>query len=77
MGDPDKDAAGHGEVENLLGTAYVLAAQRGHPRADLRRMVELLELAVGASHADHPDHPARLSNLGSALRLLHAARRDL
>jgi CHAT domain-containing protein/tetratricopeptide (TPR) repeat protein len=67
MGDPDKDAAGHGEVENLLRAAYELAAQRGHPRADLRRMVELLERAVDASPANHPDHPARLSNLGSAM----------
>jgi hypothetical protein len=49
MADPDKEAAGRGEVENLLGAAYVLAAQRGHARADLRRMVELLHRSTARS----------------------------
>ena len=56
-----------GEAENLLGAAYMLAAQRGHPGADLARMVDLLETAHARLPEHHPDRPARESNLGAAL----------
>lgn len=56
-----------GEVMNLLGSALLLAAQRGHPRADPARMVELLDRAVAALPGGHPDRAARLSNLAAAL----------
>jgi hypothetical protein len=59
--------AQRGEPENLLGSAYMIAAQRGHPRTDLQRMVALLDAAVAKLPAGHPDLPARLSNLGGAL----------
>ncbi|HEY0636113.1 MAG TPA: CHAT domain-containing protein [Pseudonocardiaceae bacterium] len=59
--------AQRGEPENLLGAALMLAAQRGHPRTDTRRMVELLDRAVACLPDGHPDLPARLSNLGGAL----------
>lgn len=56
-----------GGVEGLLGGAHLLATQRGHERADLNRMIELLEMSLAALPAAHPDVRGRAATLGGAL----------
>lgn len=55
------------EPLNLLGSAHLLAADQGHPRADLDRAVEALQRSVALTAVEHLDRPARLANLASAL----------
>lgn len=55
------------EAANLLGSAYRVAADQGHPRGDLDRAVALLYDALDGTPEGHPDRPIRASNLGTAL----------
>ncbi len=55
------------EAANLLGSAYRVAADQGHPRGDLDRAVALLYDALEGTPEGHPDRPIRASNLGTAL----------
>lgn len=55
------------ETSNLLGSAYRVAFDRGHPAGDLDEAVRLLREAVTGTPPGHLDLPARASNLGTAL----------
>lgn len=66
------DAVGRGdplaaEPYSLLGSAHLVAADLGHPSADLDIAVEALQHSVRLTVDGQLDKPARVSNLASAL----------